>query len=336
MGKGIHMSTKRQFVKALSQDGEAVSDKFAVKYKKPPSEYKGADKKGKWFELRLSDGTGEITARYWGRESHETDKVYGAIAKGDIVHVRGVVQEYPPGSRRFSISVDAGKGEVRKCTPDEYVLSDFIEKSKKDAGKMVSEISGMLSRISDPHLRSLADSFTGDDAFMEIFTKSPAAMEMHQNYMGGLLEHTLNTMKIASCICDVHGELKRDLVILGSFLHDMGKTRELDVSGGVIDISEEGMMIGHITMGYEMVAERIARIPDFPEGLRLKVLHMMLAHHNLPEYGSPKKPQFPEAIAVHHADHADAEIDIYLRLRRDANTDDPWIWSKKFGHVYLK
>ncbi|MFH0956740.1 MAG: HD domain-containing protein, partial [Candidatus Aenigmatarchaeota archaeon] len=307
---------KKQFVKALTRDGETVDEKFAVKYKKPPSEYKGADKKGKWFELRLSDGTGEINAKYWGRESHETETVYAGIAKGDIVHVRGTVQEYPPGSSRFSISVDAAKGEVRKCAPGEYVLSDFIEKSKKDTGKMVSDIKKMLSEIGDENLRALADSFTDDAAFMESFTRSPAAIEMHQNYLGGLLEHTLNTMRIASRICDVHADLNRDLVTLGSFLHDIGKVRELDVTGGVIDLTEEGMMIGHITMGYEMVEKKIAQMKGFPKELRFKVLHMMLAHHNLPEYGSPKKPQFPEAIAVHHADHADAEIDIYLRLRR--------------------
>jgi 3'-5' exoribonuclease len=327
---------KKQFVKALTQDGEAVNEKFAVKYKKPPSEYKGTDKKGKWFELRLSDGTGEINAKYWGREPHETDKVYASVEKGDVVNVRGTVQEYPPGSRRFSISIDAAKGEVRKCAPGDYVLSDFIEKTKKDVEKMKADIMEMLSEMENKHLKALADSFTGDDAFMEVFMRSPAALEMHQNYLGGLLEHTLNTMRIASRICDVHADLNRDLVIIGSFLHDIGKTRELDVTGGVIDITEEGMMIGHITMGYEIVERKIEKIRGFPKELRFKLLHMMLAHHNLPEYGSPKKPQFPEAIAVHHADHADAEIDIYLRLRRDANTDDPWIWNKRFGHVYLK
>jgi 3'-5' exoribonuclease len=327
---------KKQFVKALTQDGEAVDEKFAVKYKKPPSEYKGTDKKGKWFELRLSDGTGEINAKYWGRESHETDKVYAAVEKGDIVHVRGTVQEYPPGSKRFSISVDAAKGEVRKCAPGDYELEDFIEKTKKDVGKMVAEMKEMLSEIGNPHLRALASSFTEDHAFMEHFMRSPAALEMHQNYLGGLLEHILNTMKIASRICDVHPDLDRDLVIAGSFFHDIGKVRELGVTGGVIDITEEGMMIGHIIVGYEMLEKKIEKLHGFPKELRLKVLHMMLSHHNLLEHGSPKKPQFPEAIAVHHADHADADIDIYLRLRRDANTDDPWIWNKRFGHVYLK
>ncbi len=57
---------KKQFVGKFSKDGEEVDSQFAVKYKKPPVAYKGADKTGKWFEVRLSDNTGEITAKYWG------------------------------------------------------------------------------------------------------------------------------------------------------------------------------------------------------------------------------------------------------------------------------
>lgn len=327
---------KKQFVSSFTRDGEAVSDKFAVKYKKPPSEYKGADKKGRWFELRLSDGTGEITAKYWGREDHETDRVYSSFEKGDVVHVRGMVQEYPPGSRKFSLSVDASKGEIRKCEPSEYDISDFVAKTGKDVGNMVSEVNTLLSAVKNVHLRALASKFLSDQAFMKAFSSAPAAMEYHQNYIGGLLEHTLNTMKMASCYCDIHPGLDRDLVMVGSFLHDIGKVRELEVSGSVIDVSEEGMMIGHVTMGYEMVERKIAESPGFPKELRLKMLHIMLSHHGLQEHGSPKKPQLPEAVAIHHADDADAQIDLYLRLKREANTEDPWIWKKNIGHVYLK
>lgn len=328
------MGTKRQFVKELSQDGQTVDDKFAVKYKKPPTEYKGPEKKGKWFDVRLSDGTGEINLKYWGRELHETEKAYASIAKGDIVHVRGTVQEYPRGSKTFSITVDPTKGELRKCAPDEYAIEEFIAKSPKDPDKMLSEMKMLLSGISDHHLKKLTEAFLEDASFMKSFTKSPAAMEYHQNYVSGLLEHTLNTMKLGLSICDVHPGLDRDLVATGAFLHDVGKTRELGITGAVIDVTEEGMMLGHIPMGYEMVEQRISQIHGFPKELRLKVLHIMLSHHGLLEHGSPKKPQLPEAFAIYHADSADAEIDLYLRLKRDANTEDSWLWvNKKVGHV---
>jgi len=145
---------KKQNISSFSRNGEVVDDKFAVKFKKPPAEYKGADKKGKWFELRLSDSTGEMTAKYWGRESHETDIIYESIGKGDVVHARGTVQEYPAGSRKFSISIDASKGELRKCEAGEYKVEDFVAKTDKDVNQMVSAVRDMLSGIKNFHPHS--------------------------------------------------------------------------------------------------------------------------------------------------------------------------------------
>jgi 3'-5' exoribonuclease len=328
---------KKQFVSSFSKDGEAVDENFAVKFRKPPVAYRRADKKGKWFEVRLSDRTGEITAKFWGRADQETDSLYNSIGKGDIVHIRGVVQEYPAGSRKFTISVDPAKGELRKCRPGEYDPGDFVAKTAKDADKMLEQVKSILSNVGNAHLKTLVSSFLQDKPFMESFMKSPAAMEHHQNYIGGLLEHTLNVMKIASSLCDVHGELDRDLVLAGAFLHDIGKTKELEVAGGVIDVTHEGMLIGHVTSGYDMLSRKMDQIQGFPRELHLKMLHIMLSHHGKAEYGAPKQPQLPEALAVYYADDADAQIDFYLRLKREASTDDDWIWSRKInGHVYLK
>ena len=84
------------------------------------------------------------------------------------------------------------------------------------------------------------------------------------------------------------------------------------------------------------IGTMIGKLEGFPENLRLKLMHILISHHGREEYGSPKKPQFPEAVAVYYADDADAKVDLFLRLKREANTDDSWIWSKKIkGHVYL-
>jgi 3'-5' exoribonuclease len=326
---------KNQFVSSLSQSGEKVEDRFAVKFKKPPVSYKG--KAGKWFELRLADRTGEITAKYWGRNDKETDALYGSIGRGDIVLVSGEVQEYPSGSRNFSISIDAAKGLLKKLGPGEYETEDFIPKTRRDVGAMLDETKSMLATVMNEHLRALAGSVLDDEKLMHDFTKAPAAMEYHQNYTGGLLEHTLNVMRLADRMCQIHPELDRDLVITGAFLHDVGKTIELEITGGVIDVSDPGMMIGHVTLGYEMVSKKIEAIPNFPKKLALKVRHVMLSHHGKLDQGAPKQPQLPEAIAVYYADECDAKVDLFLRLKREANTDDRWLWSKKIkGHVYLE
>lgn len=328
---------KKQYVSSFTRNREKVDDKFAVKFKKPPTAYRGGGKPGKWFELRLADRTGEITAKFWGRNDQETEKLYNGISKGGVVHVTGEIQEYPPGSGRFSVSIDALKGGLKKCERTEYDLEDFVASTKKDTGKMLDEIKGIMSALGNEHLRKLGVAFLTDEKFITAFRKAPAAMEYHQNYVGGLLEHTLNVIKISNNLCDMHPELDRDLVLTGAFLHDVGKVKEFDVTGGIIDVSHEGMLVGHMTIGYEIVSGKIKKIHGFPQNLALKVLHMILSHHGKPEYGATKRPQLPEAVAVHYADECDAKIDLFLRLKREANTEDSWIWNKKInGHIYLK
>ncbi|MBN2330917.1 MAG: HD domain-containing protein [Candidatus Aenigmarchaeota archaeon] len=328
---------KKQYVNALTQDGDRVDDKFAVKFKKPPVSYRGSDKPGKWFELRLSDKTGEITAKYWGRSDKQTDELYGTIAKGDVVHVTGEVQEYPRGSRLFSISVDAAKGKLRKCQPGEYDITDYVAATKKDVKGMVNEMKVMLSSVRNEHLRALLAKYMEDAKLMQAFMRSPAAMEYHQNYIGGLAEHTLNVMRICVNLCDIHPELDRDLVLTGAFLHDFGKVKEFEVSGGIIDVSHEGMLVGHIIIGYEILSNKINEMQGFPKELGLKLLHIIISHHGRPEYGASKEPQLPEAVAIHHADQCDARVDLFLRLKREANTEDGWLWDKKIkGHIYLR
>ncbi len=328
---------KRQYVSSFSQSGEKVDDKFAVKFKKPPVDYRGRDKPGKWFELRLADKTGEITAKYWGRDAKQTDELYGTVDKGSIVHVSGEIHEYPRGSRLFSISVDAAKGSLKKCRPDEYDISDYVATTSKDISKMIDEIRGMLSVVKDRHMAALISSYLEDRKFMDAFSHAPAAMEYHQNYIGGLAEHTLNVMRICSSLCDIHPELDRELVMAGAFLHDTGKIHEFEVSGGVIDVSHEGMLVGHIIKGYEILSNKMKGIPGFPKQPGLKLLHIILSHHGKPEHGAAKQPQLPEAVAVSYADECDAKVDLFLRLKREANTEDSWLWDKKLkGHIYLK
>ena len=326
---------KNQYVTDILKDGIETKSEFAIKFKKPPVDYKS--KPGLWFDLRLADKTGEITAKYWGIDKAKTQTLYDSLSSGDVVFVSGKTQEYPKGSNTFSISIDGIEGNLRKCSEDEYVMEDFIATTKKDIKNMIEETKNILSTIKDIHLSSLTESFITDKKFLDEFASSPAAMHYHQNYVGGLLEHTLNVMKICEFLCGLYPELDHDLTIAGAFLHDIGKTKELETTSTVIDITDEGMLIGHTTIGYDMVSKKIDTLDTFPEILKLKILHMLLSHNGKQEYGSPKVPQLPEAATVYHADECDAKIDIFLRLKREANTEDAWIWDRKIsGHVYLK
>lgn len=322
-------TVKKQFIRDL-KDGSTVEDAFAIKFKKPPVPYKSG-KEGSWFSLQIGDKTGELSLKFWGRDEEETDSIFASLEKNEIVFIRGRVNEF---NGKLQISVEPGSGgEIRRM--GEYDMSDFVSSTPKDIDVMMGDLRSRVNEIQDPHIKNLFDLFLSDTEFVEKFSHSPAAMHRHQNYIGGLLEHILNLIKICDNIADIHTDLNRDLLIAGCMFHDIGKIVEFEATTS-IDVSREGMLIGHIAIGQKMVDDKISEIKDFPQELRLKIIHMILSHHGRLEYGSPKLPQIPEAIALYHADEMDAKVDYIIRLKKEANTQDPWIWTKDYGHIYLE
>jgi len=310
------------------KNGDTVTSTFSIKYKKPPKKYSG----GYMFEARLADKSGEITAKYWGGGDEEAvSRVYESFDTEDVIEVTGRVSEF---RGKLEVALD-DKSTLKKLDPLEYDLADFIATTEKDIPEMYSKIKSKIDSVDDHNLKSLLLSFFDDPDFSEKFNKSPGSMSRHQNYVGGLLEHTLNVTEICEKILEIHPKLDRNLLITGAILHDIGKIYEYTVSTN-IDVSREGMLRGHLIIGESMAVEKIKHIPEFPKKLALKVSHMILSHHGQHEYGSPKKPQLPEAFALYYADELDAKVSYVIHLKEDARTEDPWVYTRDFGHIYLE
>ncbi len=318
---------KTQFVSDLAE-GDAVNSTFAVKFTKPPREYKDAGKDGAWFELRLSDKTGEITAKYWGDDAGYTRQLFRSVEKGDVVFIRGRVVPY-----RQKREINVEKGGIRACQAGEYDPTDFVEVGEHDVDELMGDLMAVIDTVEAPY-RAVLDTFFQDSSFVERFKAAPAAMHRHQNYIGGLLVHTLHVTRLCQRVHELFPSMDYSLLMTGAILHDVGKIREFAVETS-IDISEEGMLLGHIPIGAQMVRERLKTI-EMPEREAMKVLHIVLSHHGRKEYGSPKEPQFPEAYAVYHADELDATVDYAQMIKENAETEDLWLWKRSMGHIYLK
>ncbi len=319
---------KRQFVKDL-KEGEEVESTFSVKYKKPIRKYA----RGFMFELRLSDRSGEITAKYWGQgEEDAVRKVYGGFEADDVVLIKGLASSYRD-VPEISISPD-NKGRIARVELSCVDLTDFVDVSDTDLDVMRQEITQAISSVKSHHLRLLLERIFTDE-FMDQFVKAPASMWLHCNWVGGLAEHTLNVMRTCEFLSTSYPELDRDLLVAGALLHDVGKVLEYEVKTN-IDVSEEGMLRGHIIIGAEMVSRACDQIEGMPDSLRLKIIHMVLSSHGELALGSPKKPQFPEAVALHFADDIDAKLEQYIVAKDKAQTEDPWIYDKRLGHIYLR
>ena len=91
-------------------------------------------------------------------------------------------------------------------------------------------------------------------------------------------------------------------------LHDIGKIYELNYERG-FSYSNDGQLLGHIHIGLRIVGEKLRGLPEFPPALRSLVEHMILSHHGKLEFGSPKVPQFPEALLLHYLDDMDSKME---------------------------
>jgi 3'-5' exoribonuclease len=308
---------KKQFVNTL-EEGNEVNDLFAVKSKKSPRSYR----RGTWFDFVASDKTGEILVKFWGGESKDkVQRLYNSFNVGDVVQIRAGVVEYYEDTMQISINEETGS--IRKCTPDEYFLEDFLpELEKEKIEKLFGLITEEIENVKNSHLKSLLQSFFDNKDFVKKFIHTPSAIMYHHNYIGGNLEHTVGVIKICHTLCDIYQSLDRDLLIAGAILHDVGKIEEYKWST-IIDRTEGGNLLGHIIMGDRMIREKINELrkkgQNFPEELENQLSHIILSHHGKLEWGSPVIPKTPEACALHHADLTDSHVKNYIQKVKEEN-----------------
>src|SRR5690606_29212950 len=115
--------------------------------------------------------------------------------------------------------------------PTEDQLTELLPCAERPIEEMFAELTAILDTLEHPAMKALAAAFLGDECFIDAFKKAPAAKSLHHAYIGGLLEHTLQLLKLADVICPLYPKMNRDIVLMGLFLHDIGKTRELAFDG---------------------------------------------------------------------------------------------------------
>jgi 3'-5' exoribonuclease len=301
---------KGVFVQDL-RPGDRVTGFFLVQHKQ--LEPFRDRTKGEFLTLILSDRTGQILARVW----EGAPELAETFDEGGVVKVAGDVEDY---LGRTQLIVQ----KLRPAQAGEYDLADFLPATAREVEAMLAEVQGYVDGIEDPYLAALVRRFYDDPEFRSKLARAPAARRVHHAYLGGLLEHLVDVLKLCDAVLALYPEIGRDLLHTGALLHDIGKLREYAWERE-IDYTDEGRLLGHIVLSDEMAAAAIAGLPGFPEELGLRVRHMLVSHQGRYEWGSPRRPQTLEAIALHHVESLSAQLNRFstlLRGRRD--TDQPW------------
>src|SRR5437764_7651689 len=251
-----------------------------------------------YCELSLADACDRMTLRVWS--DHPAYKACSALSSESFIELTG---EFGSHSQ---FGLEAQKWTVRPLTPQEKseLLQGPPELRAKQTGdwKFIVETT---AKISDPRLRSLCDAFLKE--FGERFRRAAAARKYHHARRGGLVEHTAQMMRVAREIAPTYPQLNLDLLIAGILFHDSGKLWENQFSetGFVMDYDELGELVGHISIGLEIVNSLWRRLSaenadawktysPSSEDVRLHLLHLIGAHHGQKELGSPVEPKTPE------------------------------------------
>ena len=256
-----------------------------------------------YLGITLTDRTGRIEGRMF--QEDKIEEIFDAINNGSICKICGNISEFPLNSGKFNIIINS----ITELSEDEYDLEDFILTSDNNKEEIIEEIQLTIKNMENIQLKNLLKSFFCDQNFTKIYYEAPAAKIHHHNYIGGLLDHSIEVLKICKCLCELFPDLDEDLLYTGSLLHDIGKMRAYNYDLLKIDWSEEGKLLNHLYISAEMVNEKIKSL-NFPRDLSKKLLHLILSHHGKVSlgWGSTVSPKTPEAVALHYADNLDARV----------------------------
>jgi 3'-5' exoribonuclease len=277
-----------------------------------------------YLAIKIGDQTGELSVKIW----HADDKLFQRLTVGKVVELINIQSKVF--KEKVQLEWEGNNTHAFKLLSDAEVdYSKFLPRSPGNLTLYWKFITEQVDTIGDPRLKKILASFFQDQDFAATFQIAPAALKRHHAYIGGLLEHTAGVTMLCKAAADYYPMVNKDLLITGAILHDIGKVKTYQWEKN-IEGTDEGKLIGHLVLGIQMVEAAIEKSVE-PDGtdpelrqLKNSLLHLLVSHHGIMEWGSPIEPLTLEACILHHADNMDAHIQKYLGLIRSQNSDSPW------------
>lgn len=298
------------------EPGEAIDDIYLVKDPVLRSTTRG----DLYIAMFLCDRTGQLNGRMW----QATEGVYKALPKPGFIHIQGR-------SELYQNSLQIVVNNVSVVDASKVNLEDFLARTDKDTKQLFEEVKKIVGQIKNPQLKALVGEFLDDAELMEKFRNAPAAVKIHHDYLGGLIVHTHNMLRVANAILPLYPQVQPDLVLAGIFLHDMGKTEELSYDMA-FSYTDSGQLIGHITQTLLMVNKKADALRAKGVQIDQQILdalgHIILSHHGEYEFGSPKLPATPEAFMVYYIDDLDAKVSqVTTAIENEPGESDWTAWK---------
>jgi 3'-5' exoribonuclease len=247
-----------------------------------------------YLSLELKDRTGTIPARAF----RDVDRLAARFERGDPIRVTGKVE-------RFRGELVAEVEEIQAIEGGELDPAEFLPAAYRDADELDGFLEHLTREVHDPALRTVVERVLFTEPVATEFRRAPCTRAGHHAYVGGLLEHTVAVATLVLEVCQLHPRLDSDLLMAAALVHDVGKTREFSY-GAEFGITEEGRLLGHLSLGAEIVGSAAGELP--PER-RAALLHCVLSHHGA-DANRPGGRGFgtPEALALYRLNALDAGV----------------------------
>ena len=271
---------------ATLRAGEDVDAVFACSRKDRLTARSGTP----YLALELRDRTGALP----GRAFRDADVLAGRFDRGDLVHVRGRVE-------RFRDELQVELRSIERAEAEDPAA--FLPVAYRDMEELDGFLEHLAREVHDPGYRALLEALLVDEPLRAQWRRAPCTRGGHHAYLGGLLEHTVAVATLALEACQLHPRLNSDLLLSAALVHDLGKTREF-AYGADITLSEEGRLLGHVTLGLRMLDERSG---GMSEDRRLALAHCVLCHHGA-DAAPGRRFGSPEALALHRLNALDAGV----------------------------
>lgn len=303
----------RQEVSSLTH-GDSVDEVYLLADKQLR-----ANRNGDLYLLtQLRDQSGQVSGLMW----NVSEERVAELSAGGYAHVYGKAQLYNSQMQVIVTRIEAV--DVSEVNQDE-----FVPGNSGDTAEYLARVREIVGGFSNYELRSLLECYLDDTEFAEKLVQAPAGIRLHHAQPGGLLQHLCSLMELALVVGPFYDAVDTELLVAGAFLHDLSKVDELEYET-TFGYSDEGQLIGHLVMGVELLAAKVAECEQrigkqLDEELVLRLKYMVVSHHGVYEHGSPKLPMTPEAVALWLLDNLDAKLNEFTDLiESDPNADSAW------------
>lgn len=264
-----------------------------------------------FLTMKLFDGKVDIQAVKWDFEGNPPKQ-------GEYIYVTARVEEY---NNAPQLNVE----QIRIANPGEYDPADFLPSLTAEEITVLKEkFWENINSLNEDYGNFVHELFSKNNIGVNYFV-APAAESHHHAYLGGLLEHSVSVCQRALMLADTSKvKIKREILILGALLHDLGKINSYDYDRPPIRLNTYGKLLDHIAIGSSMIGLANYRSKSLSSDDYLHLQHLIISHHGKLEWGSPVVPKTPEAEILHLADYMDAVDFKYAEAYDQVEDGEQW------------